>query len=93
MDRGAWWATTHRVTKSQTQLKQFNMHTCTHVNMYVYTNICTRKEKFTVHEQIEMKKRERRTDKIITTLNVSSDSEGLLTPAIWGPEGITSVCF
>ena len=43
MNREAWWTTTHRVTKSQTQLKQLNMHTCTHVNMYVYTNIHTRK--------------------------------------------------
>ena len=43
MNREAWWTTTHRVTKSQTQLKQLNMHTGTHVNMYVYTNIHTRK--------------------------------------------------
>ena len=27
MDRGAWWATVHRVTKSQTRLKQLSMHT------------------------------------------------------------------
>ena len=26
MDRGAWWATVHRVTKSWTQLKQLSMH-------------------------------------------------------------------
>ena len=26
MDRGAWWATVHRIAKSQTQLKQLNMH-------------------------------------------------------------------
>ena len=26
MDRGAWWATVHRVTRSQTQLKQFSVH-------------------------------------------------------------------
>ena len=26
MDRGAWWATVHGVTKSQTQLKQLSMH-------------------------------------------------------------------
>ena len=26
MDRGAWKATVHRVTKSPTQLKQFSMH-------------------------------------------------------------------
>ena len=30
MDRGAWWATVHRVAKSQTRLKQLRMqHTCT----------------------------------------------------------------
>ena len=28
MDRGAWWATLHRVTKSQTWLKQLNTHAC-----------------------------------------------------------------
>ena len=27
MDRGAWWATVHRGTKSRTQLKQITMHT------------------------------------------------------------------
>ena len=26
MDRGAWWATIFRVSKSQTQLKQCSMH-------------------------------------------------------------------
>ena len=26
MDRGAQWATVHRVSKSQTSLKQFSMH-------------------------------------------------------------------
>ena len=29
MDRGAWQATVHRVTKSLTQLKQLSMHECT----------------------------------------------------------------
>ena len=28
MDRGYWWATVHSVAKSQTLLKQLNMHTC-----------------------------------------------------------------
>ena len=27
MDKGAWWATVHRVTKSRTQLKQLSMYT------------------------------------------------------------------
>ena len=26
MDRGTWWTTVHRVTKSWTKLKQFSMH-------------------------------------------------------------------
>ena len=27
MDRGAWWTTSHNITKSWTQLKQFRIHT------------------------------------------------------------------
>ena len=27
-DRGAWWATVHRLAKSWTRLKQLSMHTC-----------------------------------------------------------------
>ena len=30
MDRGAWWATVHRVAKSWTQLKRLSTHTHTH---------------------------------------------------------------
>ena len=30
MDRGAWWATVHRVTKSQTRLKQLSTHSHIH---------------------------------------------------------------
>ena len=35
MDRGAWWATVHRVAKSWSQLKQLSTHTllaCTQVH-------------------------------------------------------------
>ena len=32
MDRGAWWATVHRVVKSYTQLKQLSTHTHTHTH-------------------------------------------------------------
>ena len=32
MDRGAWQATVHRVTKSQTQLKQLSTHTSEHIS-------------------------------------------------------------
>ena len=35
MDRGAWWATVHRVTKSQTRLKQPSMHA--HILMVIFT--------------------------------------------------------
>ena len=34
MDRGAWQATVHRVTQSQTQLKQLSTHAC------MIKNIC-----------------------------------------------------
>ena len=34
MDRGAWWATVHRVAK--TQLKQLNMHTCAVIFLYCF---------------------------------------------------------
>ena len=27
MDKGAWWATVHKVTKSRTELKQLSTHT------------------------------------------------------------------
>ena len=33
MDRGAWWVTVHRVTKSQKQLKRLNMDTCTYLGL------------------------------------------------------------
>ena len=31
LDRGAWWATVHRVTKSQTRLKRISTHTKLHI--------------------------------------------------------------
>ena len=30
MDRGVWWAMVHKVSKSQTWLKQLSKHACTH---------------------------------------------------------------
>ena len=35
MDRGAWWATVHEVTKNWTQLSWTNTHTHTHTNKLV----------------------------------------------------------
>ena len=80
-DRGAWWATTHRVTKSQTQLKLLNMHTCKYVCLHKH-RYKKRRMYCTWAGRNGKKIRDRWTDKTITTLNVSSDSEGLLTPAI-----------
>ena len=37
MDRGAWRATVHGITKSQTQLKRIS--TCTHINSIFWINI------------------------------------------------------
>ena len=43
VDRGAWRATVHGVTKSQTRLKQFSMHTGTgdHVHRDVFFDLPT----------------------------------------------------
>ena len=30
MDRGAWWATVHKITQNRTQLRQSSIHECTH---------------------------------------------------------------
>ena len=39
VDRGAWWATLHRVKKSQTRLKRLNVHVCacTHTHTHTHT--------------------------------------------------------
>ena len=34
--RGAWWATVHRVARSQTWLKQLNTHTHTHTHIHTH---------------------------------------------------------
>ena len=36
MDRGAYWAIVHRVTKSRTRLKQLHMHACTHTHTHTH---------------------------------------------------------
>ena len=38
MDRGAWGAIVHSVTKSQTRLKQLSMNTCTSQLLIAFTN-------------------------------------------------------
>ena len=38
MDRGAWWATVHRVTKSQTRLKRLSMHACIHPHTQTHSH-------------------------------------------------------
>ena len=39
MDRGAWRATVHGVTKSQTLLKQMSMHPCVHTRRWSYMRL------------------------------------------------------
>ena len=39
MDRGAWWATVHSVTKSWTQLKQLRMHTHIERNIIIFVTV------------------------------------------------------
>ena len=40
IDRGAWWATVHRVTQSQTQIKQLNTHTLISILFHRYIDMC-----------------------------------------------------
>ena len=37
MDRGAWWATVHRVAESNTT--EMTYHACTHTHTYVYIQV------------------------------------------------------
>ena len=41
MDRGAWWATVHAVTKSRTRLKQLKTHTHTHTHTHRWSHTHT----------------------------------------------------
>ena len=47
MDRGAYWAIVHRVTKSRTRLKQLHMHACTHTHTHTHTKrtVCPEEQK------------------------------------------------
>ena len=38
MDRVAWWATVHRITKSQTPLSHTHTHTHTHTQTHTDTH-------------------------------------------------------
>ena len=41
MDRGAWWATVHRVAQSWTRLKRLSMHTASkRVSVCVIVYVC-----------------------------------------------------
>ena len=55
MDRGAWWATVHSVTKSRTQLKQLSTHAhiqlegelvwvCREVHVHFFCQSCHKSE-------------------------------------------------
>ena len=39
MDRGAWWATVHRVEQSQTKLKCLSVHMHAHTHTHTHTHI------------------------------------------------------
>ena len=42
MDRGAWWATDHRVTENQTQLKRLSKHVYTAKHVYLVPSLVFR---------------------------------------------------
>ena len=52
IDRAAWWATVHGVTKSWTRLKQLSMHTCTYCTLlftFFFSFFCSEKFKENNH--------------------------------------------
>ena len=56
MDKGAWQATVHRVTKSQTQLKRLSMHS------WCLINVCWKGGKKTRRKGGERRKIDKQTD-------------------------------
>jgi len=59
MDRGAWRATIHGVTKSQTRLKQLSMHAQSHIKLpgrgrvSIWTLYTYRGDHFAIHTNIK----------------------------------------
>ena len=45
MDRGAWWATIHRGTKNQTQLKQLSTHNVPYLHPPCFPQLYSHLEK------------------------------------------------
>ena len=41
VDRGAWWATVHRVAKSRTRLSNFHFHSYVKMEQVYVSNICS----------------------------------------------------
>ena len=56
MDKGAWQATVHRVTKSQTRLKRLSMHS------WCLINVCWKGGKKTRRKRGERRKKDKQTD-------------------------------
>ena len=40
MDRGAWWATVHGITQSQTRLRDYVQHSTVYNNIFVNLKVC-----------------------------------------------------
>ena len=40
MDRGVWWATVHKIAKSQTRLRDTHTHTCTQAGVHHHRRPC-----------------------------------------------------
>ena len=52
MDRGAWWAVIHRVTKSQTRLKRCSAHNC---NRGLEVNLVCQKKIFRKNLKLDLR--------------------------------------
>ena len=70
LDRGAWWATVHRVTKSRTRLKQLNTH-----SYIFYQGNKELKKKLTSAEKISLKSTRRKISLYVGTIDTNRNQQ------------------
>ena len=103
MDRGAWWAAVHGVTKSRTWLSAYtHTHTHTHTHTQVYNTILitehksamcgSRKEKRCLSMSLQLLLPEALTDTSVSASPCQGGSGSIATCGLlFGPQGILSL--
>ena len=58
MDRGAWWATVHEVTKSQAITEQLREHVHVHTHTHTHTHGSSAWSKLRLHSSLQEEENE-----------------------------------